>query len=102
MGLVTLDRAATEAARRRRRHGSGAGSEPLADGLQGVHSRGATHRTACCAAFKSEFAAITDVPLDNGNPRHRFVSDTLRDAGIEPVSMEGFRVWVAKRNPRLP
>ena len=37
------------------------------------------------AAFKSEFAAITDVPLDNGNLRHRFVRDTLRDAGIEPI-----------------
>ena len=48
------------------------------------------------AAFKSEFAAITDVPLDNGNLRHRFVRDTLRDAGIEPIPMEGFAVWVAK------
>src|SRR5437667_7318164 len=34
------------------------------------------------AAFKSEFAAITDVPLDDGNLRHRFVRDPLRDAGI--------------------
>jgi hypothetical protein len=53
------------------------------------------------AAFKSEFAAITDVPLDNGNLRHRFVRDTLRDAGIEPIPMEGFAVWVAKLKPML-
>lgn len=53
------------------------------------------------AAFKSEFAAITDVPLDNGNLRHRFVRDTLRDAGIEPIPMEAFAVWVAKLKPML-
>jgi hypothetical protein len=53
------------------------------------------------AAFKSEFAAITDVPLDDGNLRHRFVRDTLRDAGIEPIPMEGFAVWVAKLKPML-
>jgi len=53
------------------------------------------------AAFRSEFAAITDVPLDNGNLRHRFVRDTLRDAGIEPIPMEGFAVWVAKLKPML-
>ncbi|GAC1638244.1 MAG: hypothetical protein NVS9B14_18670 [Candidatus Acidiferrum sp.] len=53
------------------------------------------------AAFKSEFAAITDVQLDDGNLRHRFVRDTLRDAGIEPVAMEGFAVWVAKLKPML-
>ena len=53
------------------------------------------------APFKSEFAAITDVPLDNANLRHRFVRDTLHDAGIEPVPMEGFAVWVAKLKPLL-
>jgi len=53
------------------------------------------------ASFKSEFAAITDVPLDNDNLRHRFVRDTLRDAGIEPIPMEGFAVWVAKLKPLL-
>jgi hypothetical protein len=53
------------------------------------------------AAFKSEFAAIADVPPDDGNLRHRFVRDTLRDAGIEPVSMAGFAVWVAKLKPML-
>lgn len=53
------------------------------------------------AAFKSEFAAVTDIPLDSENLRHRFVRDTLRDAGIEPIPMEGFAVWVAKLKPLL-
>lgn len=53
------------------------------------------------APFKSEFAAVTDVPLDASNLRHRFVRDTLRDAGIEPVPMEGFAVWVSKLKPLL-
>ena len=30
-----------------------------------------------------------------------FVRDTLRDAGIEPIPMEGFAVWVAKLKPTL-
>ncbi len=49
----------------------------------------------------SEFAAITDVPLAAENERHRFVRDTLRDAGIEPVPQEGFAVWVAKLKPMM-
>jgi hypothetical protein len=53
------------------------------------------------AALKTEFAAVTDVVLNLGNERHRFVRDTLRDAGIEPVAMEGFAVWVAKLKPLL-
>ncbi len=53
------------------------------------------------AALKTEFAAVTDVALDGGNDRHCFVRDTLRDAGIEPVAMEGFAVWVAKLKPLL-
>jgi hypothetical protein len=53
------------------------------------------------AAFRSEFLAITDVPLDNDNLRHRFVRDTLRDAAIEPIPMEGFAVSVAKLKPLL-
>ena len=48
------------------------------------------------ASLKTEFAAVTDVALNAENDRHRFVRDTLRDAGIEPVAMEGFAVWVAK------
>jgi len=51
--------------------------------------------------LKTEFAAVTDVPLNTGNERHRFVRDTLRDAGIEPIPMEGFAVWVAKLKPLI-
>jgi len=43
------------------------------------------------AAFRSEFAAIRTFRLDNDNLRHRFVRDTLRDAAIEPIPMEGSR-----------
>ncbi len=53
------------------------------------------------AGFASEFAAVTDVPLEAGNDRHRFVRDTLRDVGVEPVPLEGFAVWVAKLRPML-
>jgi hypothetical protein len=58
-------------------------------------------RIAARAPFASEFAAVTDVPLRPENERHRFVRDTLRDAGIEPVAMEGFAVWVNKLKPSL-
>jgi hypothetical protein len=56
---------------------------------------------AARAPFATEFAAVTDVPLVAGNERHVFVRETLRDAGIEPVPMEGFAVWVAKLRPLL-
>jgi hypothetical protein len=58
-------------------------------------------RIAAKASLKTEFAAVTDVPLDAGNDRHRFVRDTLRDVGVEPVAMEGFAVWVGKLKPLL-
>jgi hypothetical protein len=58
-------------------------------------------RMAARAPFATEFAAVTDVPLVAGNERHVFVRETLRDAGIEPVSMEGFAVWVAKLRQML-
>src|SRR5258708_9320171 len=47
-------------------------------------------RITAKAALKTEFAAVTDVTLEGGNERHRFVRDTLHDAGIEPVAMERF------------
>jgi hypothetical protein len=53
------------------------------------------------ATLKTEFAAVTDVVLHAENDRHSFVLETLRDAGIEPVAMEGFAVWVAKLKPLL-
>jgi len=49
----------------------------------------------------TEFAAVTDVPLAADNERHRFVRETLRDAGVDPVPLEGFAVWVAKLRPLL-
>jgi hypothetical protein len=58
-------------------------------------------RITAKASLKTEFAAVTDVALDAGNDRHRFVGDTLRDVGIEPVAMEGFAVWVGKLKPLL-
>jgi hypothetical protein len=53
------------------------------------------------ATQKTEFAAVTDVDLNEKNDRHRFVRDTLRDVGIEPIPMEGFAVWVAKLKPMM-
>jgi Protein of unknown function (DUF3037) len=58
-------------------------------------------RIAAKASWKSEFAAVTDVELADGNLRHRFVRDTLRDAGIEPVPLDHFAVWVANLKPLL-
>ncbi|SRR5579871_4332148 len=58
-------------------------------------------RMAARAPFKSEFAAVTDIALQPEIDRHRFVRDTLRDARIEPVPMEGFATWVAKLKPML-
>jgi hypothetical protein len=60
-----------------------------------------SERITAKAALKTEFAAVTDVALNAGNERHNFVRDTLREAGIEPVPMEGFAVWVAKLKPLL-
>jgi Protein of unknown function (DUF3037) len=58
-------------------------------------------RIAAKATLKTECAAVTDVALNAENNRHRFVRDTLREAGIEPVAMEGFAVWVAKLKPMI-
>src|ERR1700732_3909090 len=53
------------------------------------------------ARYPTEFAAVTDVALSRDNDRHRFVLDTLREVGVEPVPMEGLAVWVAKLRPSL-
>jgi hypothetical protein len=58
-------------------------------------------RIANRAPFSSEFAAVTDVPLLPENERHRFVRDTLRDAGIEPIGMDHFATWVPKLKPAI-
>ncbi len=49
----------------------------------------------------SEFTAVTDVHLIAENERHRFVQETLRDADVEMVAMEGFAVWTAKMRPLI-
>jgi hypothetical protein len=53
------------------------------------------------ANYHTEFAAVTDVRLTRENDRHRFVLDTLGEAGIEPVPTEGLAVWVAKLRTSL-
>jgi Protein of unknown function (DUF3037) len=58
-------------------------------------------RITAKARWKTEFAAVTDVELQDSNERHRFVRDTLRDVGVEPIPLEGFAVWVAKLKPML-
>ena len=58
-------------------------------------------RIAAKASLKTEFAAITDIALTEQNDRNRFVDRTLRDAGIEPVPLDHFAVWVAKLKPMI-
>jgi Protein of unknown function (DUF3037) len=58
-------------------------------------------RITARSALGTEFAAVTDVALLPKNERHQFVGDTLRSAGIEPVPLEAFAVWVAKLKPLL-
>lgn len=58
-------------------------------------------RIAAKAPWKSEFAAVTDVELADTNLRHRFVRDTLREAGVEPVPLDHFAVWVNKLKPMI-
>jgi hypothetical protein len=58
-------------------------------------------RIAAKASLKTEFAAITDIELTEHNDRDRFVDRTLRDAGIEPVSLNHFAVWVGKLKPMI-
>ncbi len=58
-------------------------------------------RIAAKSALKTEFAAITDIDLHEQNDRNRFVDRTLRDAGIEPVPLDHFAVWVGKLKPTI-
>ncbi|MGH9741064.1 MAG: DUF3037 domain-containing protein [Candidatus Acidiferrum sp.] len=58
-------------------------------------------RIAAKASLKTEFAAITDIELAGQNDRNRFVDRTLRDAGIEPVPLDHFAVWVGKLKPAI-
>jgi hypothetical protein len=56
---------------------------------------------AAKASLKTEFAAITDIALTDQNDRNRFVDRTLRDAGIEPVPLDHFAVWIGKLKPMI-
>ena len=49
--------------------------------------------------MSAEFTAVTDVHLLGENGRHRFVQETLRDAGGVP--MKAFAVWIAKLRPMI-
>ena len=49
----------------------------------------------------SEFTAVTDVLLIEENERHQFVRETLRDAGVDAVPLEGLAVWTAKMRPLI-
>lgn len=49
----------------------------------------------------SEFTAVTDVHLLAENERHQFVRETLRDAGVEAVPLEGLAVWTARMRPMI-
>jgi hypothetical protein len=48
-----------------------------------------------------EFTAVTDIHLVAENERHRFVQETLREAGVGAVPMEGFAAWTAKLRPLI-
>lgn len=56
---------------------------------------------AAKATLKTEFAAITDIELTEQRERNRFVDRTLRDAGIEPVPLSHFSVWLGKLKPMI-
>ena len=52
--------------------------------------------------FQSEFTAVTDIELQPAqNERHRFVRDTLRDAGITSLDMGAFASWVPKLKAQM-
>jgi hypothetical protein len=53
------------------------------------------------ARFASEFTAVTDVRLNEEDGRRRFVRDTRREVGIEPVALESFAARVAKLKPMI-
>jgi DUF3037 family protein len=58
-------------------------------------------RIAAKASLKTEFAAVTDIDLKEQNDRNRFVDRALRDAGIQPVPLDHFAVWVGKLKPMI-
>jgi Protein of unknown function (DUF3037) len=66
--------------------------------------KGIAHTWEAIAAkseLKTEFTVVTDIDLKEQNDRNRFVDRTLRDAGIEPVPLDHFAVWVGKLKPMI-
>jgi Protein of unknown function (DUF3037) len=62
-------------------------------------SKGIAHTfkdIAAKSSLKTDLTVVTDIDLKVPNERNRFVDRTLRDAGIEPVPLDHFAVWVAK------
>ena len=51
--------------------------------------------------FDSEFAAITDVPLDTAKPLHNAVNEALKEFEITPVPLDNFAIWAANLRPML-
>lgn len=67
-------------------------------------ARGLAYTAKCVAAkapLKTEFTAVTDVELSEQIAGHRFVDSVLRDAGVEPVPLSHFAVWVGKLKPTI-
>lgn len=52
-------------------------------------------------AIRSSRAASRCTVFFDRIPLHRFVRDTLRDAGVEPVRLDHFAVWVVKLKPMM-
>jgi hypothetical protein len=51
--------------------------------------------------FENDLTPLWDA-VSNQNERNRFVDRLLRDAGIEPIPLRHFAVWVAKLKPMVP
>jgi len=87
-----------------RRNGTRGFVQTLSVSRSPADSKGIAHTWEAIAAnspLKTEFTVVTDIDLKEQNDRNRFVDRTLRDAGIEPVPLDHFAVWVAKLKPML-
>jgi hypothetical protein len=87
-----------------RRNGTRGFIQTLSVSRAPADAKGIAHtfeNIAAKSSLKTEFATITDIDLKESNDRNRFVDRTLRDAGIEPVPLDHFAVWVAKLKPMI-
>ena len=67
---------------------------PLAKMIQDMFGRPQSEQSP-------EFTAVTDIKLVPENPDHHFFDQMLGKAGVIPVPLENFAVWVAKLRPML-